>query len=73
MSNGCSIAEDLLDGSAEIAKFIGESPRQAQHLLETRQLPAFKLGLGAKCKWRMRRSTYLAHIARLEAAAAKAE
>jgi hypothetical protein len=59
----------MLDGGAEIADFLGESPRQTQHLLETGQLPAFKLGQGAKCKWRMRRSTYLAHIERLEAEA----
>jgi hypothetical protein len=64
----CSVADDMLDGSAAIARFIGETPRQTQHLLETGQLPAFKLGPGAQCKWRMRRSTYLKHIERLEAA-----
>ncbi len=64
-----SIADDMLEGAAAIALFIGKSVRQRQWLLEAKQLPAFKMG--AARKWHMRKSTYLGFVERLEAEAAK--
>jgi hypothetical protein len=60
------IGADTLEGATQIANFLNKTVRQAQHLLETRQLPAFKLGN----IWHMRKSKYRAHIERLEAEAA---
>jgi hypothetical protein len=60
-----SMANDTLEGTRAIAEFIGKTERQTNHLLATKRLPAFKLG----DKWHMRRSTYRAHIERLEAGA----
>jgi len=60
-----SIAEDTLEGIEAIADHIGKSKRKAYYLAETRQIPVFKMA----GKWHMRKSTYAAHIARLEAEA----
>jgi hypothetical protein len=57
-----SPAVDTLVGAAEIALFLGKTVRQANYMLETRQIPAFKLG----GRWHMRRSTYGAFVERLE-------
>ena len=57
-----SVAEDTLQGAAAIAGVIGNAKRQTNYLLETKKLPAFKMGKA----WHMRKSTYLAFIARLE-------
>jgi hypothetical protein len=62
-----SPATDTLAGAAEIARFLGKTVRQANYLLETRQIPAFKLG----GRWHMRRSTYGAFVERLESQMAK--
>jgi hypothetical protein len=61
-----SIALDTLEGIEAIAGYIGKSQRRVYYLCETRQIPVFKLG----GKWHLRKSTYAAHIARLEADAA---
>jgi hypothetical protein len=61
-----SMADDTLEGTRAIAEFIGKTDRQTDHLLQSRQLPAFKLG----GRWHMRKSTYLNHVERLEAEAA---
>jgi hypothetical protein len=66
LSNPPTMADDTLEGAAEIAAFTGKTLRQTHYLLETKQLPAFKLG----GRWHMRRSTYTAHIEKLEAEAA---
>jgi len=58
-----AISTDTLTSTAEIAAFLGKSERQVVHLLWKRKIPAFKLG----GRWHMRKSTYLAHIERLEA------
>jgi hypothetical protein len=60
-----AISTDTLTGAAEIAAFLGKTERQIVHLLWKRKIPAFKLG----GRWHMRKSTYRAHIERLEAGA----
>ncbi len=60
-----SPADDTCAGAEAIAKLIGKTLRQTNYLLETDQLPAFKIGR----TWHMRRSTYLRHIESLEAEA----
>lgn len=62
------LADDLLGGAKEIAKFTGESPRRTYYLLETRKLPGFKLGE----KWYARKSRLIAHYEALERAAQSA-
>ena len=47
--------DDLLVGAAEIGKFFGADQRRAFYLLQTRQVPAFKIGR----LWHARRSTLL--------------
>lgn len=60
-----NIADDMLDGAKEIAAYTGDDVRRVNHLLETGRLPAFKMGK----RWRMRKSTYLRYIEKLEAEA----
>lgn len=60
-----SLAGDMLNGAAEIAAFTRQTVRQVNHQLESGSLPAFKVGR----LWRMRKSTYLRHIEKLEAEA----
>jgi hypothetical protein len=60
-----SPAHDTLAGVSEIARFIGESEARTRRLLAARQLSGFKQ-IG---RWRMRKSVYLAHLERTEAAA----
>jgi hypothetical protein len=57
-----TMADDTLEGTAEIAEFIGKSKRQTQYLLETKRLPAYKLGV----LWHMRKSRYVRHVEQLE-------
>ncbi len=45
--------DDLLVGAAAIGRFLGASQRRAFYLLETRQVPSFKIGR----LWHARRST----------------
>ena len=61
------IADDTLESATQIASFLRKSVRQVNHLLETKQLPAFKLG----GRWCMRKSTYRQFIEQLETAALK--
>jgi hypothetical protein len=63
-----TMADDTLEGTRAIAEFIGKTERQTDHLLQSKHLPAFKLG----GRWHMRKSTFAGHIERLEAEAAKA-
>ena len=60
------LADDLLTGVRAIAAWRGEPERRVYHLLERRQIPAFKLG-GI---WCARKSTLLADIERREREAA---
>ena len=62
---GAMPVDDVLHGAEAIAEFIGETARRTHYLLEKKRLPAYKV-LG---RWRMRRSTYLAFVAKLEAEA----
>ena len=62
-----SIVDDTVEGAVAIAAYLGKSHRQAQHLLECKLLPAFKIGN----KWHMRKSTYRRFIERLEGATAR--
>lgn len=59
------IGTDTLEGIDAIAVHLGKPRRRVYYLCEKRQIPAFKLA----GKWHMRKSTYAAHIARLEAEA----
>jgi hypothetical protein len=56
------LAEDLLSGVKAIAEYRGEPERRTYHLLETGQIPGYKLG----GRWNSRKSTQLAHIEKLE-------
>ena len=54
---------DLLRGAPAIGDHLGVSNiRKVYHMLETRQLPGFKIG----SIWHMRKSTLAAHITKLE-------
>jgi hypothetical protein len=55
--------QDTLQGAAAIAVFLGKTERQTNHLLEKKQIPAFKLG----GRWHMRKTTCAAYVQRLEA------
>ena len=44
---------DILIGADQIGKFLNSNPRRAYRLLETGQIPAFKLG----GRWYARKST----------------
>jgi hypothetical protein len=57
-------ADDVLRGVREIATYLGETERRTHYLLERRMLPAYQIG----SRWEMRKSTHLAHIAKLETA-----
>ncbi len=60
------LADDLLSQAEQIGEFIGEDERRTYRLLETGQIPGFKMG----GRWYARKSTLLEHIAKLEARAA---
>jgi hypothetical protein len=38
------VADDLLNGAAEIAEFLGTNTREVYHLRQTQRLPIAKLG-----------------------------
>jgi hypothetical protein len=59
------LADDLIVGTARIGEEIGCTRRQTQHLIVTREIPAFKLG----GKWAARRSSLRKRLERLEQAA----
>ncbi|HYE70096.1 MAG TPA: hypothetical protein VD932_01060 [Aquabacterium sp.] len=59
------LTDDMLRGANAISTHTGETLRRTQYLLETRQLPAFKIG----DRWCMRKSTYRKYVEDLEAAA----
>lgn len=56
------IGDDLIRGAAAIAQELGEPLRRAYYLLETSQLPAWKMG----SRWYLRRSALVEHFHRLE-------
>jgi hypothetical protein len=60
-----NLADDMLTGAEQIASFTGDTVRRTNYLLEQKRLPAFQEGR----VWKMRKSTYLAHVQRLESAA----
>lgn len=55
------LAADLLYGVTAVAGFIGESERRALYLLESKQIPAGKLGQ----RWVASRQALRDHYARL--------
>jgi hypothetical protein len=59
------LGDDLIVGTARIGEEIGRTRRQAQHLIDTREIPAFKLA----GKWATRRSTLRKRLEELEQAA----
>lgn len=61
------LADDLIIGIVGIADELGCKPRQAQHLIHTRQIPAFRLG----GKLAARRSSLRRRVEQLEQAAEK--
>jgi hypothetical protein len=56
-----SIADDIIRGSKNISKEIGESKRRTDYLLETKQIPAGKQGN----QWVASRRTLREYYARL--------
>jgi hypothetical protein len=60
-----TIRDDLLEGAEAIAAFLGFKRRQIFHLVKEHRLPVFRLGQ----KICARKSTLLAHLAKLEVAA----
>jgi hypothetical protein len=48
-----SLADDLLDGVPAIAAYLGVDERRAYYLVQSKQIPAFKLG----SKWTARKSS----------------
>jgi hypothetical protein len=59
------LTDNLLRGVSAIADYVGESPRQTYHLLETGQLPGFKMPNGRI--WHAHKATLRKHYERLEA------
>ncbi len=56
------IGEDLIRGAAAISEELGEPLRRTYYLLESGQLPAWKMG----SRWYVRRSALIAYFRRLE-------
>jgi hypothetical protein len=56
------IGEDLIRGASKISEELGEPLRRTYYLLETGQLPAWKMG----SRWYLRRSALVEHFHRLE-------
>ena len=56
------LRDDLLSQAGPIGEFIGEGERRTYRLLETGEIPGFKMG----GRWYARKSTLLEHIANLE-------
>ena len=56
-------ATDALRGAKAIAEFLGENVRRTNYLLETRRIPAGKIG----SSWMASRATLAAFYARLAA------
>jgi hypothetical protein len=59
-----SLGDDLMIGAKPIAAWLGQPIRQTFYMLETGQLPGFKIGK----KWAARKSTLTQRIADLERA-----
>jgi excisionase family DNA binding protein len=57
-------ADDKLRSIREIAEYLGATQRRTHYLCQNKMIPAYQIG----SRWEMRRSTYLAHIAKLETA-----
>jgi hypothetical protein len=58
------MAEDLMIGARPIAAWLGQPVRVTFYMLESGQLPAFKIGK----RWAVRKSTLKQRIADLESA-----
>ena len=56
------IGEDLIRGASSISEELGEPLRRTYYLLESGQLPAWKMG----SRWYLRRSALVEHFHRLE-------
>ncbi len=56
--------DDILVGAGAIGRFLGANTRRALYLLQTRQVPVFKLGR----LWHARKSTLLKFMAEQEQA-----
>lgn len=56
------LSDDLLFGVNAIATYLGVSTRRVYYLLETGELPGFKMG----GRWHCRKSTVIQRIAELE-------
>jgi excisionase family DNA binding protein len=56
------VADDVLNGANEIARFLGISRRSVYHYIENGELPVFRLG----SKLCARKSTLIRHIEALE-------
>ena len=54
--------DDVLRGAKDISQHTGHTVRQVFYLAESKIIPAYKEG----ATWCMRKSTYEAHIERLE-------
>jgi hypothetical protein len=64
------LAGDLMAGVPAIAGFLGKTPRQIYHLLESKKLPAFKMGGQKEGIWHARKSTLRRYFEQLEAGGA---
>ena len=61
------LADDLLVGAVAIGEFIGYDTRRTMHVLQSGQIPAFKIGQ----IWHAKRSTLTAFIDELDTRAVK--
>jgi hypothetical protein len=59
-----ALADDLLDGIAAIAAFLGWTERRTYYAAEHRNIPVFKMG---ERKWCARKSTLRRYVDELEA------
>ena len=59
------LKDDLLSGASAIADYLNQDERKTYYQLERGYIPGFKVG----SIWHMRKSTHIAKIEELEAAA----
>lgn len=67
MTDQIQLADDLMKGADEIARFMGEDVKRVYRMLEAGEIPSFKLA----GRWCARRSTLLAHFDELERGAGR--
>lgn len=58
MTTQIELADDVIWGAKNIARFLGITPRQIYHMAEQQYLPIFRVGSTLAC----RRSTLMAYI-----------